>query len=83
MGSVKITPYFCIATEMVTDLANASMESRQMAPPHLIEEAAATSAPADCTPDPIEKDQWARANLEQQAHALDQVDVYLDYFILS
>ena len=53
MGYVYSAPYFFIATETVTDIANALMDVRHTAPPHTLEEATDTLAPDDCAPETV------------------------------
>ena len=84
VGFVDSAPYFCMATEAVTDLANQYMPVRNTAPPQLMEGYAAASAETDdAPPDPAHDRKWAQIPQNWRAVALEKVDVYLDDFIYT
>ena len=80
-GYVDIAPFFCLATETITDMANAATADRHRALPHPLEELADSPALNDRPPTMTDDKQWTLTSPEQRGHALAQVDVYLDNFI--
>ena len=81
MGYVDITPYFCMYTENIADMANFSMDGRQVAPPHPLKGLADVPSLAELAPKQDNDKQWTRTPPEKQVNALAQVDIYLDNFI--
>ena len=59
MEYVDSVPYFCMVTETVSDLANASMESQHTDLPCPIKNTGAMPKPLDCAPTPTDNRQWA------------------------
>ena len=82
MGYVDSTPYFCMATEMVVDLANKAISQRDVASTHPLDQAAeareaddvgAPEAQADAT--------WGQLPEEQHLATTANINVYMDDFI--
>ena len=94
MGWVLSPPYFCAVTETVADLANASMQDLQHAPPHRLENLAQTipapeaKSTVQLTPPqtpvavPLPDRPWQRAPTSTSA-PLNYVDVYVDDFLVA
>ena len=72
---VDIAPYLCLSTETIADMEKASMEGRQLYPPHPLEGFANMPALAERAPKQDYDKQWMWTSTKMQGHALAQVDV--------
>ena len=81
MGYVDSAPYFGMSTEKISNMANEPMDGRHTAPTHPLKRVLETPALEHCVPDPEDNEQWTPIPPKQPAHALAQVDIYLDNFI--
>ena len=82
MGYIDSAPYFCMATDTVTDIANETIALREQANKHPLDlsteaksedDAGAPTAKADAS--------WERLLADQSSAATTHFDVYLDNFI--
>ena len=85
MGYMDIAPYFCVATETVAGMENASMDLHNNPQVHPLEAAVATSAENNTdTPEPQLDDQWGvsqtRKNPPQHPRS---TSTWVDLFPLS
>ena len=82
MWYIDSAPYFCMATETVTDLANDKISLREQADMHPLELADEARAADDAYAPTAKADaSWASLPAEQLSAATANVDVYLDNFI--
>ena len=82
MGYVYSAPYFCMATKMVTDLANKSIYQSNDSGKHPLEEAANTRALGGAgKTEAQDYSSWGKLLAKQRSSAMANVDVYLDDFI--
>ena len=52
IGLVEITPFLCISTETITDMANVAMGDRHHTPSHPLKNLSDTQAPEEREPEP-------------------------------
>lgn len=86
MGWVESPPLFCVATETIADLANASLQQGISVPPHRLRALADTPAPPFEIPRPPELTTFESTALPNHPvgpcrRPLKYVDVYVDNFI--
>ena len=82
MGYIDSAPYFCMATETVTDLSNETIALREKADMHPLELADKARAADDAGAPTAKADaSWESLPVEHRSAATANVDVYLDDFI--
>ena len=60
MGYVDSTPYFCMSTETISNIANVSMGGRHKPPPHTLEGFADSPALEYQAPNQADNEHWRR-----------------------
>ena len=82
MGYVANAPYFCMAMDMVSDLANEYISQGEQAREHLLEMTGNFIAADDSgTPEAQADTIWEHLPAEQRYAARANVDVYLEDFV--
>jgi hypothetical protein len=87
MGWTESPPYFCAATETVTDITNKRLANHWPPPPHRLEHLAATQPVAEPTPassppnQPVTSTSTRPYNSHTRQRPLAKVDVFVDDFI--
>ena len=82
IGYIDSAPYFCMATDTVTDLANKTIALRERADEHPLELEYEARAVDDANASPTKADtSWASLPVEQRSAATENVNIYLDNFI--